>query len=57
MEFNDFVLRLTRATVHATRQRVHSPAGEREANNLATPVATRNVRLGSQLLAHSTSYG
>jgi len=27
MEFNDFVLRVTRTTLHTTRQRVHSPAG------------------------------
>ena len=55
MKRNCFVLQLTRTTLHATRQRVHSPASEREANKLATPFAPRNVRLDSQLLAHSTS--
>jgi hypothetical protein len=54
MEFNDFVLHVSRVTLHATRQRVHSPAGERAATKLATPIARRNVRLRSQILAHST---
>jgi len=40
MEFSDFVLRVRQTTVHATRERVHSPACERVATKLATPVGT-----------------
>jgi len=41
--------------IYTTRERVHHPAGEPATSELATP-ARRNVGLGSQLLAHSTSY-
>lgn len=34
------------ATLHATRQRVHSPARERAASKLRTPVTLRNENAG-----------
>jgi len=46
MEFSDFVLHVSRATLHATRQRVHSPACERAATKIATRVTRRNVWAG-----------
>ena len=39
-------LRLHGATLHATRQRVHSPARERAASKLPTPVQRRNENAG-----------
>ena len=53
MELNDYVLRVSRATLHATRQRVYSSAGERAANELATPVARRNVKAGQSATSSS----
>jgi hypothetical protein len=46
VELSDFVLRVSRATLHTTRQRVHSPAGERAATKLVTPVTLGNVKPG-----------
>jgi hypothetical protein len=41
-------------TVHATCQRVHSPAGERAASKVATHVEI--IGLVSQLIAQSNSF-